>query len=67
MRRSHFACLAVLGIVLMLGLRGSEPPTALTLVVYPALCVGTMLIGMRALQRDEPEPVVESHEAERVD
>ena len=67
MRRAHFACLAVLGIVLMLGLRGTEAPSAVTLVLYPALCVGTMLIGMRALQRDEPDPVTEPHEAERVD
>ncbi len=66
MHRAHFACLAVLGIVLMLSLRGAEPPTAVTVVLYPALCVGTMLLGMRALQRDdEPEPVAEPNEVER--
>ena len=67
MRRAHFACLAVLGIVLMLALRGSELPTAVTLVLYPALCIGTMLIGMRALQRDDPDPVTEPQEVEGVD
>jgi hypothetical protein len=63
--RAHFACLAVVGIVLMLALRGAEPPAPVTVVLYPALCVGTMLLGMRALQRDdESDPVAEPNEAE---
>lgn len=52
MYRLHYACLAVVGLGLMLYLRGSALPTWATLVLLPSACIGTMFLGMRALDRD---------------
>ena len=54
MHRLHFAGLALLGLGLMLYLRGSALPAWATLVLLPSVCIGTMFLGMRALNRDTP-------------
>jgi hypothetical protein len=62
-RRAHFACLALFGIVAMLAIRSTDLPSWLTVIAYPLLCVGTMVVGMRALDRDKAtssEEVVDS-------
>lgn len=66
MHRVHYACLALIGLGLMLYLRGSVLPTWATLVLLPSVCIGTMFLGMRALNRDAPHvlPVPEGDRTE---
>ncbi len=52
MHRVHYACLALIGLGLMLYLRGAVLPTWATLVLLPSVCIGTMFLGMRAMHPD---------------
>lgn len=60
MSRSLSICVAVAGLAVMLALRGASLPGWAAITIYPAVCVTTMVFGMRALDRDpaerEPDP-----------